>query len=307
MGLSMAHRFALPNSRTWPRHVARPNPCYDRVMRFVRAWLVILVLAPCFACGGGSGGGPEPNGVGDPVQPVLGSPPVDGLLDSLCTFIARCDGVSRKLGCVQGEVGATGRWLADLASAVAAGTIVYRQDVGAECASLAMNATCTAANFAGLIATCESAFVGQTAEGGTCHVSDECVGGADCTGACAPWETISCCTGTCSAPTSATPKTPAATVSDGQPCSSTGAACELLTSYCEAASGTCQPRLPLGAKCTYDQCVGYAYCRNGSCVKSPELGESCKESSGAVIQCQVGGCDDNSNRCMVTTALVRCF
>jgi|GEM_PF-6539672 len=281
-------------------------PCYDQPMRSLGASLLIVLMAPCYACGGG-GGGPEPNGVGDPVQPVFGSPPVDGLLDSLCTFEARCNAVSRKLTCVQGLVGSAGRWLADLASAIATGTIVYQQDIGAECASLAMNATCTAASFNSLIATCESAFAGQTVAGGTCHASDECVGGADCSGACAPWETISCCAGTCSAPTTAPPKTPAATVPDGQPCTDTGPACELVSSYCEPASDTCQPRLPLGAKCTGDACVGYAYCRSGTCVKRPEIGENCKESSGAIIQCQVGGCDDNSNRCAVTTAVVRCF
>jgi hypothetical protein len=140
-----------------------------------------------------------------------------------------------------------------------------------------------------------------------CHSGFECQAGLTCNGACAGWEVVSCCTGTCTTDQATT--TPKTTVfaADGEPCTTAGTVCAYITSYCEPTSGICVPRLPLGSKCVTDEaCIGYAFCNDGQCRKRPTLGEKCKLPTGGFAQCLPGGCDQN-DVCSMTSFVKRCF
>jgi hypothetical protein len=295
-------------------------------MTYRHGHLLVFVAAILFGCGsggdgtagsggsaggGGSGGNRNgtstANGVGDPVQPIFDSPPVDQDLDSYCTFETRWGRYSSKQTCIQGSIDLSSRGLADMASAIAAGTIEYNQEIGDQCASYALNAKCTMANRSALSDLCESAFIGKLTQGETCHHRLECAGHADCIGDC---NGTTCCEGICGPPRPKTEEPAVPKVPDGKECDPYWNNCELLTSHCAPKSKTCQPRLAAGSKCELfseqllDPCVEYADCRGGVCVKQPEAGETCLDNYGPS---QVGLCDHTTNKVKVNTTITRCF
>jgi hypothetical protein len=271
--------------------------------------VLILGLTLVGGCGGGdSEGALPPNGVGDPVIGASGSPEVDLYLDSLCTFPVRCGEISRKLTCVRGMMGGAGRALMDLGSAIKAGTVIYHEDLGTQCASNAMNAPCTEQAYVDLLSVCDSAFEATVGSGGTCHTDYECTTGGSCYDSCAVWETTNCCAGTCEPLQTTTPRPTVGNIADGASCASDGPRCAYITSYCDTVSATCQPRLSVGAECkSSDACIGYASCVQGRCKKRPEIGESCSQTDPWESPCQASGCDVSDNRCAVTTAMKICF
>jgi hypothetical protein len=194
----------------------------------------------------------------------------------------------------------------DLASALKAGTVIYHPDKADQCAAEALSTSCTQTGSKAFLNDCMLAFEGTTAGGGTCHSDFECLTGTSCNGECSPWDLVDCCAGTCG-PTAPTTTQPTATAGDGESCAASGTVCENLTSYCDMTTGTCQPQLAVGAKCSYDpSCIGYAACNGGICVKRPSLGESCQAPGGGFFTCLVGGCDQN-NVCAMTNVVVQCF
>jgi hypothetical protein len=198
-----------------------------------------------------------------------------------------------------------------MASAVDTGTIDYHADAADQCSSFAMSSNCTVANHWTMLDICYSAFMGNLAEGDACHVAQECAGNANCVGDCSG---SSCCLGKCGPPQPKTTRPMETKVPDGGSCYEPSD-CELMTSHCEPKSSTCHPRLAVGVKCKLegmwesDPCVEYAICRGGVCEKKPEPGETClgEPDYPAASSCQVGGCDPSTNKCTVTTAIIRCF
>jgi hypothetical protein len=257
-----------------------------------------LVLVPT-SCGSG---GPAT----DSAVAATPSPEVNGYLDSMCTFLVRSDRYPTKPACVQAIMGSLGRTMVDLASALKAGTVIYHPDKADQCAAKALSTPCTRTGYKAWLDDCMLAFEGTTAGGGTCHSDFECLTGTSCNGECSPWDLVDCCAGSCG-PAAPTTISPTATAGDGESCAATGTICESLTSYCDMTSGTCQPQLAAGAKCSYDSsCIGYAACNGGICVKRPGLGENCQAPGGGIFTCLVGGCDQN-RVCAMTNVVVQCF
>ena len=233
-------------------------------------------------------------------------PALDGYFDSLCTFMVRADLYPKKLACAQGIMERAGRTLIDLDSAITAGTVIYHPDLAAQCAAEALSPPCTQANYDTLWSDCLLAFQATVAVDGTCHSDYECLAGTSCYGACASWEVVSCCAGTCT-PKSATPPTTKVFAADGEPCTGPNTVCEYITSYCERTSGMCVPRLPVGSQCSSDEsCIGYAFCNAGKCQKHPGLGEKCRLPTGGVAKCLPGGCNQN-DVCDIGNYVARCF
>lgn len=262
---------------------------------------VVLAIA-LFGCGsGGQIDGPEGS------VTITGSPELNGYLDSLCTFMVRAGAYPKKLPCAQGIMESAGRTMMDLASAIHAGTVIYHPDLAAQCAAEALSVLCTQIGYDTLWNDCLLAFEATTAADGACHSDFECLAGMTCYGECAGWEVTSCCTGKCTPASVSTSPTTTVFAGDGASCTGASTLCENLTSYCERASGTCQPRLPVGAKCSYDEsCIRYAFCNAGACQKRPGLGEKCKLPGGGFVQCLPGGCDQNDT-CSTTNFVVNCF
>jgi len=232
---------------------------------------------------------------------------LNGFLDSLCTFLVRAGAYPKKLPCAQALLGSTGRTLVDLASAISTGTVTYQPDLAAQCAAEASSLPCTQTAFDTLWDDCSLAFEATVAADGACHGDFECLAGTTCSGACAGWEVVSCCTGTCKPTNVTTNPNPTVFVADGESCTAAGTACESLTSYCDRTNGICTPRLPVGSSCTQeDSCVGYAFCNEGACRKRPTLGEKCKLAAGGYAECLPGGCDQN-DVCSMTNFVVKCF
>jgi hypothetical protein len=261
-----------------------------------------LALSTLLGCGGSSAS----TAVEAPVS-ITNSPEVNSYLDSICTFMVRAGAYPKKLTCAQGLMEAMGRTLVDLASALKAGTVNYHSDRAATCAAEALSLPCTQDASDTLLADCALPFEGTTANGGICHTGYECLAGSGCTSGCSPWDLVTCCTGTC-APTTTSSSVPTRTgVGDGASCTAANTICENLTSYCDLTSGTCQPSLAVGAKCSSDgSCIGFAMCNGGTCQIRPGIGENCKLSGGGTARCLVGGCDQ-SNVCAMTNTVVVCF
>jgi hypothetical protein len=250
-------------------------------------------------CGSG-GDGPEG------AIAITSSPEIDGYLDALCTFEVRAGAYPKKLPCAQAIMGNGGRTLIDLVSAIRAGTVAYHPDMAKQCAAEALSLPCTKTGYDKLWNDCLLAFEATTAADGSCHSNYECLPGTECSGACAGYEVVSCCTGTCApASTPINPRT-IVRVGDGEACADAGPYCENLTSYCDPTSNTCQPRLAVGAKCDSDACIGYAFCSVGTCKKRPGLGEGCKLPEGGFAKCLVGACDQH-DVCSMTNFVVQCF
>jgi len=264
--------------------------------------LAVGLVVALIGCGSG-GESPGPEG---PVA-ITASPELNGLLDSLCTFMVRAGSYPKKLPCAQGIMGSAARSMIDLTSAIASGTVIYHSDLAAQCAAESLSLPCTRTGYDTLWNDCLLAFEGTIAASGACHVDFECLPGTTCQGACAAWEVLSCCTGTCTAPTATTNPSMTVLVADGDSCAVAGAVCENITSYCQRSGTTCEPRLLVGSRCTYDDsCIGYAFCNGGTCQKRPGLGEICKLAGGGYAKCLPGGCDQ-TDRCSITNAVVKCF
>jgi hypothetical protein len=180
--------------------------------------------------------------------------------------------------------------------------------LAAQCASDGMNSACTEQADDDLTNLCQSAFEATVATGGACHTDYECAGAGVCYNRCDVWDTTDCCTGTCNPSQPTTSTRTFGTSADGEPCASSGPRCAYITSYCDSASAACKARRPVGAPCnSSDACILYASCVHGQCQKRPELGESCSQTAIADLPCQIGSCDDSTNRCATTTAMKICF
>jgi hypothetical protein len=84
---------------------------------------------------------------------------------------------------------------------------------------------------------------------------------------------------------------------EGQPCDPTGRiARDSMLDYCDSATLTCVPKIPVGGVCTsYDSCVAYADCDSTDrCVADARAGASCDEINGSYclgdLVCNSGTC-----------------
>lgn len=73
--------------------------------------------------------------------------------------------------------------------------------------------------------------------------------------------------------------------------------CDSTTDYCDLMDETCQPRREVGETCDdSSECVGYAFCPNGTCTASGDEGDPCEPGS---LQSCLGflHCDADTSTC----------
>jgi len=109
---------------------------------------------------------------------------------------------------------------------------------------------------------------------------------------------------------------------DGEHCSSnssSGVPCANNASYCDSATGTCQPRLKDNATCTASGagaiasidvgCLSFSQCKNGICQRLPLAGDACSNPDAALLdecflvgKCVGGYCQPNPPKPLCTVA-----
>ncbi len=231
----------------------------------------------------------------------------DAIAATACTEEATVEGGQTNALCttvIRGTVAVGGNCVTD---AECVGGVCHQPSCGSSCClgtcgqPLAAGEACTSStdcvpgDYCGTdyVTSSQSTCQPQGAQGQPCTYNSECQSGLTCdsagSGTCAPY------------------------VKDGQPCNPDGADCENVNGFCDTTSGTCRPRLAVGAACSVPDggisrissgCVVYADCREGTCVALPGPGEACTVLDGgyAELACFVGTCTNGTCQGMANPA-----
>jgi hypothetical protein len=161
------------------------------------------------------------------------------------------------------------------------GTCGVPAAIGAACGSDTDCDTGAACRYGVSTSTSQGTCQAQVARGQPCSYDSDCQSGLDCdsagTGTCVPF------------------------VADGQACTPEGVECANINSFCDPQTGTCHPRLPVGAACAIPDaslsflasgCAYYANCVGGACVALAGVGEPCSVPDGGAsyLVCRAATC-----------------
>ncbi len=201
-----------------------------------------------------------------------------GLVDSLCSYEARCGGIgkSEEAKCTSNGDAYVDKYLIPLSSydidaAIAAHRLSIDSSASQKCLDAYKNLQCSGITTSS-VSACRDVYKGGVALGGMCQSSFECQGGfckfASATGS---------CNGTCAAYTA-----------ENAACAST-VECDPKKDFCSiptgTAMGTCKARGAQGAACTgFDtsQCQDGLACTNSVCSGPSGAGQPCSYSVGCV-------------------------
>ncbi len=223
------------------------------------AWVALALVGLALGLGAGCDSG--------------GAIPIDDLGArfgaAYCVREANCAGGPAPSACEASISIANSPVFEALVAAVHRGTVLYDAAQARECVD-ALASSCIEG--LGSPPSCDEAFRGTVAAGGTCHLGEECVSGS-CVGACDD----ACCAGTCGADE--------ARVVVGGDCSG-GGNC-VNGAFCKDGV-KCTAQLALGAACIgNDQCRSPGHCEiasgsAGTCIGPPAEGASCSNALGCL-------------------------